>query len=159
MACEPQISFTDAAFHAGPGADLLQAMRDELRGLYDGLDVDDPSMPRAGAAELAPPHGAIRVGRIDGELVCVGAIKRLDEQTCELKRMYIVPVWRGRGVLRRLLHELEDTARRLGYTVARLDTGPRQSRAQWLYEHEGYRAIENFNGNPVACFWGEKPLR
>jgi hypothetical protein len=53
---------------------------------------------------------------------------------------------------------LEDAARRLGYQVARLDTGPRQAHAQGLYEAEGYVAIANFNGNPVATFFGEKRL-
>ena len=52
------------------------------------------------------------------------------------------------------------TARgRLGYTVLRLDTGPRQAGAQRLYESEGYRAIANFNANPVASFFGEKRVR
>ena len=49
-------------------------------------------------------------------------------------------------------------AAELGYTVARLDTGPRQPAAQRLYESAGYVAIGNFNDNPVASFFGEKPL-
>ena len=54
--------------------------------------------------------------------------------------------------------ELEDRARALGYTAARLDTGPKQAGAQALYESAGYAAIGNFNGNPVASFFGEKRL-
>jgi hypothetical protein len=46
----------------------------------------------------------------------------------------------------------------MGYSVARLDTGPRQPRAQRLYERAGYAAIGNFNANPVATFFGEKQL-
>jgi hypothetical protein len=42
--------------------------------------------------------------------------------------------------------------------VARLDTGPKQMGARGLYESEGYAEIADFNGNPVAVFWGEKPL-
>ncbi len=91
--------------------------------------------------------------------MCVGGVKRLDERMCEIKRMYVAPHMRGRGVARALLQELEATARRLGYEVARLDTGPRQQGARGLYESEGYAEIANFNGNPVASFWGEKPLR
>jgi GNAT superfamily N-acetyltransferase len=90
--------------------------------------------------------------------VCCGGVKRLDDERCEIKKMYVVPGLRGRGVARALLRELEDIARRLGYPIARLDTGPRQSNAQGLYEDEGYVAVPDFNGNPVAVFWGEKPL-
>jgi len=53
---------------------------------------------------------------------------------------------------------LQDAARDLGYDIARLDTGPRQPHARGLYESEGYVAIGNFNGNPVATFFGEKRL-
>jgi GNAT superfamily N-acetyltransferase len=115
-------------------------------------------MPRAGAAELGPPTGALIVGWTDGEPVCVGGVKRLDDDACEIKRMYVAPEWRGRGVARVLLGELEATARRLGCELARLDTGPRQQGARGLYESAGYDEIENFNANPVASFWGEKPL-
>jgi GNAT superfamily N-acetyltransferase len=94
------------------------------------------------------------VGWAAGEPVCCGGVKRLDHRACEIKRMYVVPEQRGRGVARRLLHELEDRARALGYELARLDTGPAQHGAQHLYESEGYRSIENFNANPVASFCG-----
>jgi len=72
--------------------------------------------------------------------------------------MYVVPSMRGRGVARTLLRALERHGRDLGYAVARLDTGPKQGNARGLYESEGYREIPDFNGNPVAVFWGEKPL-
>jgi GNAT superfamily N-acetyltransferase len=158
MADLPSIEFRNAEFGAGAGATLLQAMRDEMRELYDGLDMDSDEMPRAGADELGPPAGALIVGWIDAEPVCVGGVKRLDERVCEIKRMYVAPGWRGRGVARALLGELEATARRLEYEIARLDTGPRQQGARGLYESAGYREIENFNANPVAYFWGEKAL-
>jgi GNAT superfamily N-acetyltransferase len=72
--------------------------------------------------------------------------------------MYVVPEARGRGVGRELLAALEEAARELGYTVARLDTGPRQPTAERMYRQAGYRPIGNFNDNPVASFFGEKPL-
>ena len=57
-----------------------------------------------------------------------------------------------------LLQALEDEARRLGYAIARLDTGVHQPAAQPLYESAGYQPIGNFNVNPFASFWGEKVL-
>jgi GNAT superfamily N-acetyltransferase len=154
----PMLSFADAAVDAGPGTQLLAAMRRELAEMYDGLDLDGPEMPRAGAAELGPPAGLFIVGWAGERPVCCGGVKRLPDGACEIKRMFVAPEWRGRGIARLLLHELEDRARQLGYTVARLDTGPRQSGAQRLYEAAGYAEIANFNANPVATFFGEKRL-
>jgi GNAT superfamily N-acetyltransferase len=134
----------------------------EMRELYwdvrGGLDLDSPDMPKASPAELGPPSGVFLVGYRDGLAVCGGGLKRLPDGGCEIKRMYVVPDARGQGVARKLLHALEDAARSLGYTVARLDTGPRQPQAQALYESEGYTAVANFNDNPVATYFGEKPL-
>jgi GNAT superfamily N-acetyltransferase len=72
--------------------------------------------------------------------------------------MYVVPAARGQGVARTLLHELERTALELGYPVARLDTGPEAGSRPGAVRSEGYEAVEDFNGNPVAVFWGEKRL-
>ncbi len=152
------VAFTDARVDDGAGGELARAMRDEIAEMYDGLELDGDSMPRAGHAELSPPGGAFIVGWADGEPVCCGGVKRLDESTCEIKKMYVVPGHRGKGVARTLLWALEQQARDLGYTIARLDTGPKQGNARGLYDSEGYREIPDFNGNPVAVFWGEKPL-
>jgi len=158
MARTPQITFTAGQVDAGDGGALAQAMRDEMAEVYEGLELDGPDMPKAGPAELSPPTGAFLVGRIAGEAVCCGGVKRLPDGACEIKKMYVLPTARGRGVARTLLHALEDEARRLGYTIARLDTGPRQPHASGLYASEGYRAIANFNGNPVATYFAEKRL-
>jgi GNAT superfamily N-acetyltransferase len=153
-----KIKFEPAQVDAGPGAELTRLMRDEIAEIYEGLDFNSPDMPKAGASELSPPTGAFIVGWLDGEPVCCGGVKRLPDGTCELKRMYVAPSVRGRGVARGLLHELEQIARQRGYEVARLDTGPKQPHAQALFESAGYVAIENFNGNPMATFFGEKRL-
>jgi GNAT superfamily N-acetyltransferase len=141
-----------------PAAALVQGMRDEIAALYDGLDLDGPDMPKAGPAELGPPGGAFIVGFEDDVPVCCGGLKGLSDGTCEFKKMFVLAEARGRGVARALLGELEQQGRDLGYAVARLDTGPRQPRAQRMYERAGYVAIENFNANPVASFFGEKRL-
>ena len=143
---------------SGDGAALVGAMIDEMRDLYEGLDLLSPDMPKAGVAELGPPHGTFLVGYRAGEAICGGGVKRLPDGACEIKRMYVVPAARGQGVARILLRALEDAARGLGYVVVRLDTGPRQPHARGLYESEGYVEIGNFNGNPVATFFGEKRL-
>ncbi|HET9719997.1 MAG TPA: GNAT family N-acetyltransferase [Solirubrobacteraceae bacterium] len=152
------IDFRDGRVDWGDGGRLEAAMRAEVAELYSGLDLNGAAMPAAGPAQLSPPAGAFLVGYRQRTPVCCGGIKRLDGVACELKRMYVVPEARGQGVARVLLAALEDRARRLGYAVARLDTGPLQAGARHLYESAGYRPIENFNGNPVATFFGEKSL-
>ena len=131
-------------------------MRDEIVIMYDGLDLDGDTMPRAGAAELSPPGGAFVVGYREGVAVCCGGVERLDEARCEIKQMYVVPELRGRGLARALLHELQDIARGLGYPIARLDTGPKQGNAEGLDRDEGYVEVPDFNGNPVAVFLGRE---
>lgn len=133
-------------------------MRAEMRVVYPGLDLRAPDMPRAGPDELNPPNGRFLVGYEDGVAVCCGGIKRLDVEACEIKRMYVAPNVRGRGVARTLLAALEDCARTMGFAIARLDTGPKQAAAQHLYESAGYVAVANFNRNPVATYFGEKRL-
>jgi GNAT superfamily N-acetyltransferase len=153
------IEFRAGSVDSGAGAELVAAMREEMAALYHGLDLDAPEMPRAGAAELGPPGGTFLVGSRDGAPVCCGGVKRLDERACEIKRMYVAPQARGQGVARVLLGALEAAARELGYAVARLDTGPDQPHARALYESTGYVEIANFNANPVATYFAEKPLR
>jgi GNAT superfamily N-acetyltransferase len=152
------IEFRHCPVDEEPAATLVQAMCDDIAALYDGLTLDGPDMPKAGPGELAPPGGTFVVGVEDGVPVCCGGVKCLPDGACEIKRMFVVESARGRGVGGALLRELERRARELGYGVARLDTGPRQTRAQRMYERAGYSAIENFNGNPVASFFGEKRL-
>ncbi len=152
------IVFHEGRVDEGDGGALARAMREEMAVLYEGLELDGERMPKAGHAELSPPGGAFLVGYADGRPICCGGVKRLAEGTCEIKRMFVDPEFRGRGLARTLLVALEDKARELGYAVARLDTGPKQHGARHLYESAGYRQIENFNSNPVATFFGEKRL-
>ena len=153
-----QVDFGPGRVDQGEGAQLIAAFAAEIAEVYDGLDIGAPGMPTAGPDELGPPDGAFLIGYADGRPVCCGGVKQLPDGTCEIKRMYVVPSARRQGVARALLRALEDTARRLGFTVARMDTGPRQQHAQALYEAEGYAPIGNFNANPAASWWGEKAL-
>jgi GNAT superfamily N-acetyltransferase len=134
---------------------LVRAMLDEVGELYEsGL----PSGPTARPDELSPPTGGFVLLFDAGRAVAGGGIKRLDARACEIKRMYVRPEARGRGIGKALLDALEALARDLGYAVARLDTGPKQPGAQRMYERAGYVAVADYNANPYASFWGEKAL-
>ena len=149
-------TFERADASTAPGSDLLEAMIVELEPLYGRIDV--PGAPTAGPADFSPPGGSFLVGFEDGQPICCGGIKGLPDGACEVKRMYVVPGARGRGVAKELLVALENEARALGYSVARLDTGPHQPHAEKMYRDAGYAGIANFNANPFASYWGEKRL-
>jgi GNAT superfamily N-acetyltransferase len=151
-----QIEFRTADPAQPPASDLLAAMVAEMNDLYG--DIEFPGMPSATPADFAPPAGAFLVGYHDGEAVCAGGIKPIAPDAAEIKRMYVAPAARRRGVARRLLAALEDAARERGYAFVRLDTGPEQRGAMALYASEGYTEIGNFNANPIAAYWGEKRL-
>ncbi len=153
------ITFSPCAPDRRPASSLLAAMESEIFEQYDGLDLNDPSMPAAGVAEFSPPAGGYVVGYLDGRPVAGGGFKDLHaDGACEIKRMYVTPSARGGGLGFALLSALEDAARAAGYRVARLDTGPRQPKVAQMYRAAGYREIANFNGNPLATFFGEKQL-
>jgi GNAT superfamily N-acetyltransferase len=108
--------------------------------------------------EMAPPAGWFVLVAVDGEVVAGGGVRRLSDGIAEIKRMYVAPTHRGRGLGRRLLEGLEAAAADLGYARVRLDTAASMEAALALYGRSGYRAIPDYNGNGYAAFWGEKVL-
>ena len=140
-----------------PASDLVEAMVAEGIEVY-GRRLDSSGAPSATAEQMSPPGGTFVVIYEDGAPVAGGGVKRLSDDVGEIKRMYVAPEARSRGLARMLLAALEDAARALGYARVRLDTGPRQPHARALYESTGYREIERYNDNPFASYWAEKAL-
>lgn len=89
-------------------------------------------------ADVAPPCGAFLVAYLDGAAVGCGGVRRHEEGVGEIKRLWVHPAARGRGVARALVAQLEDEALRLGYEALVLETGLRQPEAIRLYESLGY---------------------
>lgn len=152
----PDIAFRGCPPDEEPARSLIASMVAEMVDRYSlaGTRLGVPLELR----ELAPPSGVFLVGWAGGEAVAGGGLRTLGEGVGEIKRMYVAPAWRGRGVARRLLEALEGRARELGLSRVRLDTGTRQPDAQHLYRSAGYVEIPNYNGNDHAAFWGEKQL-
>lgn len=73
-----------------------------------------------------------------------GAIKKFAPDTMEVKRMYTLPEWRGQGIAKRILSELEKWAGELSYSKCILETGKRQPEAIALYTKCGYKTIPNY---------------
>jgi GNAT superfamily N-acetyltransferase len=120
---------------------LASALEAELLGRYAGVAGSGGEPP---AADFEPPEGVFLVGYVDGKPAACGAVCRYDERTAEVRRMYVTPDARGRGLSRRLLGALEEEARALGYKAVRLETGERQPEAIGLYSAAGYGRIPRY---------------
>ena len=76
------------------------------------------------------------------------ALHKIDEQTCELKRLYVKPEYRRQGIAEMLLDRLISEARETGYSYMVLDTMPALKEAIRLYEKKGFYRIGKYNNNP-----------
>jgi GNAT superfamily N-acetyltransferase len=94
--------------------------------------------------EVADGRGTFLVVYWDGTPVGCGALRLVDTETAELKRMYVSPTVRGRGLGRRLVAALEAEARALGVRRLVLETGVRQAAALALYRGTGFHPIPLF---------------
>jgi DNA-binding MarR family transcriptional regulator len=130
----------------------------ELAERFDaGFDPAQSLAPTLGGFE--PPDGAFIVMRLHGAPVGCGGFKRDALGIAYIKRMWIAREARRLGLGRRLLGELEDRARKLGYRTVRLETQKSLKEAQQLYLSSGYREVPRFNDEPYAHHWFEKLLR
>jgi len=140
-------------FDSEAARELADALEAELLATYDGVPGSG-GLPAASIFE--PPGGIFVVGWEDGEPVACGGIARYDGATAEIRRMYVVPEARGRGLSRRLLTALEDEARALGCSLVRLETGKLQTEAVGLYASAGFRLIPRYgpfaNDPRSVCF-------
>jgi GNAT superfamily N-acetyltransferase len=122
----------------------------------DGFDVADAI--DGAATAYGPTKGLFLLATLDAETVGCAALQYLDETTSEVKRMWVCPTARGRGLATRLLAKLEEETRSSGRLVVVLDTNATLTQAIRLYERQGYIAIARYNDNPYAHHWFRKQL-
>jgi putative acetyltransferase len=92
---------------------------------------------------------------VDGDrVVGTGAIRRLDAEICELKRMWFLKPYRGKGLGQKMVHMLFEFAKQMGYQRVRLDlaNAKRQRQALKFYEKLGFYSIERYNDSPCEIF-------
>ena len=113
---------------------------------FQGFDRELETFP----AGYLPPDGALILAIHGTHLAGSVAMRRLDERICEMKRLYLRPEFRGRGLGRELAAAVVDAACASGYRWMRLDTLPDMHDAQRLYRALGFREIDAYYENPVA---------
>jgi putative acetyltransferase len=123
---------------------------------FQEIDAELDGLP----GDYAPPRGALFVAVEDGRLIGMIGLRPLEEQTCragaydakagEMKRLFVRPEARGRGLARQLIAFVLAEARRLGYAEIRLDTLPMMGDAQRLYVELGFDDIPPYYDTPIA---------
>lgn len=127
-------------------------------GLAELYSPDQRFGPNLKAEHLEEGRGTFVVARDDGRAIGCGAIRLIDPTTAEVKRMYVEPGQRGRGIGWSVLENLESVARRLGVMRLVLETGIHQEAAISLYRRAGFTQVDcwgEYATSPTSICFGK----
>jgi putative acetyltransferase len=150
----PAVQIREADPFGAEATLLISRLSAELAAMY-------PEYANSGAGNFRPADVTVAgshflIAWLDGRPAGCGALRPMEPGIAEVKRMYVDPDVRGRGISRQILVALECRAREMGYAIVRLETGTRQPAAIRLYESAGYLLIPNYGiyvGNALsACY-------
>lgn len=113
---------------------------------YQEIDEELAGLP----GEYAPPRGALLVAEDEGRLIGMIGLRPFDASISEMKRLFVRPEARGRGLAKQLIAQLLNEANAIGYTEIYLDTLPMMGDAQSLYVSLGFRDIPAYYDTPIA---------
>jgi ribosomal protein S18 acetylase RimI-like enzyme len=99
--------------------------------------------------DYAPPEGRLLVAVDEPNIVGCVALRKLDPETCEMKRLYVRPAFRGKRIGKTLATTAIEQARHTGYRKMRLDTLPSMKQAIALYQSLGFKPIPPYRQNPI----------
>lgn len=112
---------------------------------FQGFEEELATLP----GSYARPEGRLLLASCDGQVAGCVALRRLVGDTCEMKRLYVRPQFRDRGVGRSLVERIISEAGQAGYARMRLDSLPSMAAAITLYRQLGFRDIPAYRDNPV----------
>jgi GNAT superfamily N-acetyltransferase len=133
-------------------ADYLSELRTAMP------DFDPTRAAPPSPSDFDWPNGSFVVVWADSDPIACGALRRLSSDVGELRRMWVEPAWRGRGVAWTLLHALEELAKEMQLSELRLDTRRKLETAIALYRSAGFVEVPCYNDNEFADIWMSKPL-
>lgn len=112
---------------------------------FQNFDQELANLP----GDYAPPSGRLLLARVGGEVAGCIALRKLDDDICEMKRLYLRPKFRGKGHGKKLVGAILTEAKQSGYSRMRLDTLPgRMEKAIDLYRSIGFKEIGPYYDNP-----------
>ena len=114
---------------------------------FQNFDHELANLP----GDYAPPSGRLLIARVGGEVAGCIALRKLNYDICEMKRLYLRPKFRGKGLGGKLVGAILSEAKQIGYSRMRLDTLPgRMDKAIDLYRSIGFKEIAPYYDNPSA---------
>lgn len=114
---------------------------------FQHFDAELAALP----GDYAPPKGRLLLAEFEGQLAGCVALHRLEDGICEMKRLYLRPQFRGRGLGRTLGEKIIAEARLIGYRTMRLDTvEPVMKDAVAMYRRFGFVEVAPYRANPIA---------
>jgi GNAT superfamily N-acetyltransferase len=140
-------------------AEVTRMVASYLAEIQDGFGHDVSRAAPTSEADFTPPHGQFLVVRDrDGTAIGCCGVRLLDPDTAEVKRMWLHPSTRGRGIGKALLAAVEAAAVELGADRAVLDTNAALTTAISLYRGAGWVDVPPYNDNDQATHWFAKDL-
>jgi len=114
---------------------------------FQNFDKELAELP----GDYAPPDGRMLLATYEGQLAGCVALHKLDGAICEMKRLYLRPKFRGKGLGRVLAETVINQARQIGYKRMRLDTvEPMMKDAVAMYRRLGFKEIAPYRPNPIS---------
>ena len=108
-------------------------------------DLSDPD-------KFHPPYGRFYLAQYRGDIAGVGCLKRLEDGVGEIQRMYVLPVFRGKGIGRAIVSRLIDDARTIGYRQLKLESLEFLNAAHSLYRSVGFHEIDPYSHNSMRSY-------